>query len=266
MKGAPEAVVEGDGLPRVAPRLPEPWVAGLTTSALDFGAGAPGGAAARRALRDWAWPRFGLLVGATQVHGTRLFQADGLALPEPDPAGPATVRLSDYDGFLTATPGVLLTVGVADCIPALLVAPEAGAAALLHAGWRGTAAGIVERGVAALGAAYGAAPAALRAWWGPAIGPCCYPVGEEVVEAIRASGAGPGTDGWVVSGADGSGWRVDLRAALSRQAAAAGIPSAAVASSPRCTACDPGLHSYRRARGGGGRMMAIAGRPRAPRS
>lgn len=254
-----------DGLPRIEAALPPPWIAGLTTSALDFGDGAPGAAvAARRALAAWAWPRFRLLVGAAQVHGDRIFRADGVAVPELEPAGPATLRLAGYDGFVTSTPGVLLTVGVADCVPALLVAPEAGAVALLHAGWRGVAAGILARGAAALAEAYGAEPASLRAWWGPAIGPCCYPVGEEVVTAIRATGTGPGTAGWAERDAGGA-WRVDLRAALTRQAEGLGIPAEAVAASPRCTSCDPALHSYRRAAGGGGRMLAVAGRP-LPRS
>ena len=54
------------------------------------------------------------------------------------------------------------------------------------------------------------------AWWGPAIGPCCYPVGEDVVEALRSTEAGPEPDGWVRRGPDGA--RVDLREALNRQA------------------------------------------------
>ncbi len=250
----------GEGLPLAAAPLPAPWVAGVTTAELDFRDGSPGAARARRELGAWAWPGFRLVVGAVQVHGARLFRADRVEVPEADPAGPATLRLTGYDGFLTSRPGVLLTVGVADCVPGFVAAPEAGAVALLHAGWRGAAAGIVERAAQELADAYGAAPERLVVWWGPAIGPCCYPVGEEVVEAIRATTAGPATDGWVVREKGGAP-RVDLRAALTRQAAAVGVPAAAVSASPRCTSCGPGFHSYRRAKGGGGRMLAVAGRP-----
>jgi YfiH family protein len=274
-----EAAVATDGLPRLEHRGPGTpanggAVAAVTTRPLNFGRDTESPArevwAAHRALRRWAWPRFPLLVGATQVHGVRLFRADGLAVREEAPTGPAALRLSGYDGFLTATPGVLLTVGVADCVPAFLAAPAAGALALLHAGWRGVAGGILERAVAEMAAAYGSGADELVVWWGPAIGPCCYPVGEEVVEAIRATSAGPSTGEWVErrdeSGAaghprSGSRWRVDLRAALTRQAVAAGVPAAAVSASRRCTSCDPALHSYRGAGGGGGRMLAIAGRP-----
>jgi YfiH family protein len=265
-----EVAVAADGLPRLERHGPGTPARGgaivaLTTRPLNFGRDTEAPArevwAAHRALRRWAWPRFRLLVGATQVHGVRLFRADGLAVPQEAPSGPAAVRLSGYDGFLTATPGVLLTAGVADCVPAFLAAPAAGALALLHAGWRGVAGGILERAVTAMAAAYGCGAEELVAWWGPAIGPCCYPVGEEVVEAIRATAAGPSTAGWVEREEPGAGWRVDLRAALTRQAAAAGIPAAAVSASARCTSCDPALHSYRGAGGGGGRMLALAGRP-----
>ncbi|MDX1662138.1 MAG: polyphenol oxidase family protein, partial [Gemmatimonadota bacterium] len=168
-----------------------------------------------------------------------------------------------FDGFVTAEPGVLVTVGVADCVPALLWAPEHPAVALLHAGWRGVAAGIVPSAVREMVSRYGIEPDGLRAWWGPAIGPCHYPVGEEVVDAIRETAAGPGTDSWVRRDAgNGSGPRVDLRAALTRQAVAVGVPAKAIAASGDCTACEPDrYHSYRYEDGGGGRMVAYAGIP-----
>lgn len=262
--GVVETEVQRDGLPRIEARWEgSPLVAAVTTRPLNFGrsteAPAREIAAAQRALRGWAWPRFRLIVGATQVHGTRLFRADGIDVPEEGSGGPVSIRLDGYDGFHTATPGVLLTVGVADCVPAFLVAPERGTVALLHAGWRGVAGDILARALATLAASYGVPPGELTAWWGPAIGPCCYPVGEEVAAAIRATAAGGDVPRWL-SREDGT-TRVDLRAALGVQAVAAGIPAGAVGGSTRCTACDPALHSYRRARGGGGRMVAVAGLP-----
>lgn len=216
-------------------------------------------AAAYGALHEWAAGRFELVIGGTQVHGARLFQADAVRVPEPEGrSGPATVRVAGYDGFLASRPGVLLTVGVADCVPAFLAAPERTVVALLHAGWRGVAAGIVPLAIETMQREYGVTPGEIRAWWGPAIGPCCYPVGPEVVDALAATPAGARRESWLaVDGEDIA--RVDLRAALTLQAVASGVPTASIASSPLCTACDERLHSYRRERGEGGRMLALAG-------
>lgn len=215
---------------------------------------------ALEALRSWAVGRFDGLIGATQVHGIRLFDAGGVRVPEADgSAGPFLLRVAGYDGFLANRPGLLLTVGAADCVPALLYAPQAGALALLHAGWRGIAAGILPAALERLAEA-GVRPADVLAWWGPAIGPCCYPVGEEVIEALRATDAGPARDGWVRPGSDGP--RVDLREALTRQATARGVARGAVTASDRCTSCAADLfHSHRR-EPTGGRMLAFAGLPR----
>jgi YfiH family protein len=254
-----------DRLPRVESAFAAGLVAAVTTSELDFGRHTESRARdvsdAHRTLLEWAAPGFDVVVGGSQVHGARLFHADGVRVPEPGGRrGPATVRVAGYDGFVTSRPGVLLTVGIADCVPAFLAAPARGAVALLHAGWRGVAAGIVPQTIAALGQELGIGPEELRAWWGPAIGPCCYPVGPEVVEALAATAAGGRRDAWLEAG--GGSARVDLRAALGVQAQAAGLPPDAISSSPLCTSCDRRLHSYRRARGGGGRMVALAGYPK----
>jgi YfiH family protein len=168
--------------------------------------------------------------------------------------------VAGYDGFFASRPGILLTVGIADCVPAFLSAPGRGVVALLHAGWRGVAGEIVPSAIAALERELGVPAGEIRAWWGPAIGPCCYPVGGEVVAALEATSAGDRRDAWLE--ADGGGARVDLRAALTVQAQAAGLPEDAIASSTLCTSCDTRLHSYRREGGGGGRMLAVAGYPR----
>lgn len=240
----------------------EGLTAAVTGRELDFGrhtaTPAREGAAAYEALHHWAAGRFELVIGGAQVHGARLFHADPVRVPEPDGRrGPAAVRVAGYDGFLTSRPGVLLTVGIADCVPAFLAAPERRVVALLHAGWRGAAAGIVPQAIEAMEREYGVAPGEIRAWWGPAIGPCCYPVGPEVVAALAATAAGARPEAWLAAGAGGT--RVDLRAALTLQAAASGVPRAGIAASPLCTACDERLHSYRREGGGGGRMLALAG-------
>ena len=260
---APGERFRDGGLPRVESAFAAGLVAAVTTRELDFGRRTESSVRevtdAHRALLEWAEPEFDLVVGGSQVHGARLFQADGVRVPETGRRGPATVRVAGYDGFLASRPGILLTVGIADCVPAFLAAPGRGAVALLHAGWRGVAGEIVPLAVATLERELGVPAEDLRAWWGPAIGRCCYPVGAEVVEALDATAAGSRREAWLES--DGGATRVDLRAALTLQAEAAGVPPAAISSSVLCTSCDPRLHSYRRERGGGGRMLAVAGYP-----
>ncbi|HUP01253.1 MAG TPA: polyphenol oxidase family protein [Gemmatimonadota bacterium] len=258
-------------MPRLALEWPDSdLVAGTTTRRLNFGRHTGDAAhlvsAAHHALREWVAGRFDGVVGGEQVHGTRLFRADGIAVPESHPrSGPFFLKVAGTDGFLTATPGVLLTVGVADCVPAFLYAREPGAVALLHAGWRGVAASILSTALDALESAYGVRPSDCLAYWGPAIGGCCYPVGEEVVEAIHATSAGSRTERWLTG--EAGRWRVDLRGALTAQAESCGVPVGATTASTLCTSCQEDVfHSYRRARGAGGRMLAYAGRParRAP--
>ncbi len=216
---------------------------------------------ALEALRSWAAGRFDGLVGGSQVHGSRIYETDGVRVPESTPReGPFLLRLTGYDGFLARRPGTLLTVSVADCVPALLYAPGADTVALVHAGWRGIAAGIVPAALARM-REFGIRPDSVLAWWGPAVGPCCYPVGEEVVEAIRSSDAGPVTDGWVRRSPEGP--RVDLREALSRQAEAQGVPRSSITVSPYCTSCAAELFFSHRREPTGDRMHAFAGIPRA---
>jgi hypothetical protein len=257
VSGAVEA--RGAGFPHLEVGWPGlPLAAGITLRpAAENGGGRD---LALDSLRSWAEGRFDGLVGGIQVHGARIFDAGRVRVPEADvPAGPFLLRVAGYDGFLADRPGLLLTVGVADCVPALLYAPRAGALALLHAGWRGIAAGILPAALERLSEA-GVRPADVLAWWGPAIGPCCYPVGEEVVEALRSTEAGPEPDAWVRRGPDGA--RVDLREALNRQAAARGIPPSAVTASGRCTSCAADLFFSHRREPSGGRMLAFAGLPR----
>ncbi|MBA2563856.1 MAG: laccase domain-containing protein [Gemmatimonadetes bacterium] len=107
---------------------------------------------------------------AEQVHGARILRVDSEG-PLPDVAA---------DGMIAALGGGvrgagLLTVTVADCVPVFLSWPEG--YGLLHAGWRGTAAGIMEEGLRLSGAD----PCSVRMHLGPAIGACCYEVGPEVV-------------------------------------------------------------------------------------
>jgi len=140
---------------------------------------------------------------------------------------------------------LLLTVSVADCIPVYLVDPEARVMALLHAGWRGTAARILARGVETL-VAHGADPARLAMHAGVGICGACYEVGSEVMEGcgLPAPGDGP--------------WHIDLREVLAGQARALGLGQVSI--STLCSAHDSeSFFSHRRSRGTDGRMVAYLG-------
>jgi len=207
----------------------------------------------RRLLRSAGAP--GPLYVARQVHGvavTRVRAGD-----DPD----AIARV-EADALITGDPGVTLGVFVADCIPAVLVDPRTGAIAAAHAGWRGTVAGVLPAVVRALGDAFGARAADLRVALGPAIGPCCFEVGDEVVREFEAA-LGGAVDGIVFAsprGAPGK-WHVDLKAANRRLLERAGVPPEAVDAGPDCTCHeDERFFSYRRDRDRTGQQMGIVAR------
>ncbi len=177
----------------------------------------------------------------TAVHTRQVHGAD---LVEHAAPPPGLLIADDADGHVATTPGVLLTISIADCVPILIVAPAKPAVAALHAGWRGAAAGILERGVQAL-AARGAAPSSLWLHLGPAICGRCYEVGPEVHEALGLPRPDTNTP-------------VDLRAVLAERATAAGVPARHVTSSAWCTRCDGGEFFSHRG-GSGGRQMAVIG-------
>jgi YfiH family protein len=107
-----------------------------------------------------------------QVHGAELATHGGPQSPSPF-AEPGSA-IPEVDGHVTAEASLALLVFAADCLPVALAGP--GGVAMLHCGWRGLAAGIVARGVEAVGATDAAI--------GPGIGPCCYEVGEDVLDAF----------------------------------------------------------------------------------
>jgi len=161
------------------------------------------------------------VVHSRQVHGTELWVHEG-------GSAPGVLVMHGYDGHLTVRPGVLLSVGVADCVPVFLVDPARRAVAVLHSGWRGTAAGITERGIRRLVEGGSAGAAALRLHCGPAICGRCYEVGPEVHAAIhpdREPPAGPTP--------------IDVRAAIAERAIGLGLRPENVTVSTHCTRCGP---------------------------
>ncbi|RPI55682.1 MAG: laccase domain-containing protein, partial [Chloroflexi bacterium] len=117
----------------------------------------------------------GQVVTPWQVHSNRIAVVSG---------HDAEQIVPNTDGLVTATPGLALLLRFADCQPILLYDPEHHALGLVHAGWRGVAQGVAIRAVEAMQASFGTRPRALIAGLGPAIGPCCYVVGDEVAAAM----------------------------------------------------------------------------------
>lgn len=114
------------------------------------------------------------MVYLSQQHTDRILHV-GTEDAVSDPYGP----LQEADGMITRTPGLGLMVFGADCVPILLEGD--GIVAAVHAGWRGTANGILSKAVREMECS----PSQIRAWIGPAIGPCCYEVGDEVRDAMH---------------------------------------------------------------------------------
>jgi len=173
-----------------------------------------------------------------QVHGATVAAVDA-----PVEAGASCV--GEVDALVTDRDGVGLVVWGADCVTVLLGSGRAVGAA--HAGWRGAAAGVVPATVRALTHRYGVEPHELSAWLGPSIGACHYPVGPEVIAALAATGIAE--EHWRRDD------RVDLRGFLRAELERAGVRG--VESVGGCTACEPGLASYRRDGRHAGRQLAM---------
>jgi YfiH family protein len=92
------------------------------------------------------------------------------------------------DGLVSDAPDVALVVRAADCVPLLVADARTGAVAAVHAGWRGTAAKAAIAAIEAMARAFGTRPDDLVVAIGPAIGPCCYEVGTDLVDAFAAAG------------------------------------------------------------------------------
>ena len=191
------------------------------------------------------------------------------------------------DGVITDTPGVLLAVQTADCIPVLVADRKRRVVGAFHAGWRGTVKRIVESGVGRMRLQFGSQPQDLVAAIGPGIGVCCYAVGEEVLSEFesqfnyaqelfrevydadevrtkypmlfltqRAPGHSP----------IGPSLHVDLIEANRRQLLDAGLKPSAIQTIGGCTQCHSELfYSHRASHGHAGRMMSVIG-IRAPKS
>jgi purine-nucleoside/S-methyl-5'-thioadenosine phosphorylase / adenosine deaminase len=189
---------------------------------------------------------------AAQVHGARVL---------PIGAGDDPARTADEkaDALCSDAPGIALYAYVADCVPVLLADPRTRAFAAVHAGWRGTVAGVLAATVTTMARLYGTRPADLRAALGPAIGPCCFEVGPEVVAAFTA--ALP-RGGGVILDHPGARPHIDLRHAQRLQLEATGVAAESIDILPACTKCDPArrFFSYRADAGRTGMQIGFVSR------
>ena len=192
--------------------------------------------------------------------------------------GRATLR---GDGMMTNVPGLLLGIQTADCIPVLLADRKGKAVAAFHAGWRGTLARIVERGVGRMRLEYGTRPRDILAAIGPGIGPCCYSVGDEVRYEFTSQFAYADELFSEVYDSDpvrekypmlfltqrapghsnlGPQTHLDLWQANLQQLLDAGVPRRNITVIGECTACNPARYfSHRAQRGFTGRMLNVIG-------
>lgn len=188
----------------------------------------------------------GRVVSARQVHGDRV------ALVGVSDGG---CTLDATDALITDAPGVLLVLRFADCVPVWLYDPRHHAIGLTHAGWQGTVQGIVAKTVRAMGAAFGSQPEELLAGLGPAIGPCCFEVGLDVIEPLCA--AMPGAEA-LLSDRRPDAAHLNLWEANAVQLRGEGVTRIEV--TDRCTSCRvDAFFSHRREGGRTGRFAVVAG-------
>lgn len=216
--------------------------------------------------RSKPWP----LVALRQVH------SDMVHVVRSYNPGPLT-----GDGLITSLPRVALAIFTADCFPVLLADTKNKAVGAFHAGWRGTAARIAEKGLGLMRQEFGTRPEDVRAAIGPGIQQCCYRVSEDLRAKFESQfiygsqlfrevlDSDPVREKYPLlfmnQRAPGHGdpcmqLHLDLREANRRQLLAAGVPEKQITALKDCTACDTGkFFSHRAEKGHTGRMMAVIG-------
>ena len=204
---------------------------------------------------------------------------DSLRFGAPKPAAAKSALAGD--GLITQTPGLLLAILTADCLPVILVDAKRRAVGVFHAGWRGTVKRIVEKGVGEMQRCFGTSPGDIRAAIGPGVHGCCYNVGPEVRTQFESQfeygsklfreveESDPVREKYpllfLTARAPGHSELpkkifLDLVEANRRQLLAAGVAAKNISASPLCTSCRTDLlFSYRAEKGVTGRMMAAAG-------
>lgn len=216
--------------------------------------------------RGQPWP----LVTLRQIHSSLIHCVSGF--PSSQLAG---------DGLITQTPKLVLGIQAADCVPVILVDPRRKAVGVFHAGWRGTLARIVEKGVGEMRRWFGTSPRDIYAAIGPGIRGCCYKVGGEMRQEFESQFEYAGDLFRETLESDPIRERypmlflsarapghsdlpknifLNLPEANQRQLVSVGVPSKNISVSGLCTACRVDLlFSHRGEKGVTGRMLAVAG-------
>jgi len=193
----------------------------------------------------------GRAIAAEQVHGGAIARVKEIDAGRG--ALTCASAITGVDALATDCPSLPLMLFFADCVPVLIAHPARRVFCVVHAGWRGTAAGIAAEAVRFLAAEFNADPGEFAAWIAPAIGSCCYEVDETVARAVNG----------YINNYDGrpivrKTRRLDLKAVNRKQLEGAGVQPDRIEVSPACSSCLPEqFFSYRRD-GATGRMGLAA--------
>jgi len=192
------------------------------------------------------------LMRVKQVHGNTVRVLRRGEVPE----GAAEMR-PDGDAIASNHPGLVLAVMVADCVPILIVDRQHGAAAAVHAGWRGTCARVAPTAVEVMRREFGTRPDDLLVAIGPSAGPDDYEVGDSLIDAFRAAGHAAGdVERWFIRSTAKP--HLDLWRANADQLIAAGVPADHISTCGLSTVSHADLFdSYRVAGERAGRMAGL---------
>ena len=174
-----------------------------------------------------------------QMHGNKILAITGRDLPQKG-------AVPQADGAVTNTPGIILSVRTADCLPIFLFDPGKKCIALVHAGWRGSSEKIVVQAITMMQEKYGSPSADLLVALGPSIRACCYEVSEEFKDVFPQE----------VSRHKGR-FYLDLSLANKHQLMELGVKAGNIFDPQQCTVCDQQFFSYRRDKEKAGRHLSL---------
>ena len=192
-------------------------------------------------------PTFPLVMSLKQVHGTDVVVLDQLSHSN-------TFREQAGDALVTDQLNIALVVRTADCVPILIADVKRRVIAAIHAGWRGTLAGVVSKTLSVLRTQFGAQPETLRVAIGPSIGACCYEVDTPVIQLLRDT-----VSSWTecVEKVEANKAMLNLKKVIASQVAMFGVSETHLTQADLCTRCRPDLfYSYRREGRVEGTMMS----------
>ena len=194
------------------------------------------------------------LVVLSQIHSDRIFV---IRNNKPFATAP------EGDAMITTQAGILLAIQTADCLPVLLIDPSRKVIAAIHAGWRGLLKSLVMKTIEQMQKDFSTVPAECLAVIGPGIGPCCYEVGEEMVQRFTKEFVSGNSFFRDLTHRDSNSpttKSLDLTAAAKRQLLESGLLPQSIFGVEACTGCRTDLFFSHRAEGGRtGRMMSVIG-------